>query len=130
MQTTNAETNILKSLTACQKEVHARGFANQVVFDPKKESLHILSMSVPYGGELKLLGVRFDASLTMRSTVEELVQQAGWKLKTLIRTRRYYTDAELVTLYKAHMLSYVEYRTPAIYHSTKDILGKLDRVQS
>ena len=33
-------------------------------------------------------------------------------------------------LYKAHLLSYIEYRTPAIYHATRDILAKLDRVQT
>ena len=55
---------------------------------------------------------------------------AGWKSKMLIRTRRYYTDAELVVLYKAHRLSYIEYRTLAIYHATRDILERLDRVQS
>ena len=54
---------------------------------------------------------------------------AGWKLKTLIQTRRFHTDAQLASLYKAHLLSYLEYRTPAIYHAKRDVLDKLDRVQ-
>ena len=33
-------------------------------------------------------------------------------------------------LYKAHLLSYLEYRTPAIYHAKREALQKLDRVQS
>lgn len=28
------------------------------------------------------------------------------------------------------MLSFIEYRTAAIYHATRDILGRLDRIQS
>ena len=48
----------------------------------------------------------------------------------LLRTRRFYTDADLVVLYKAHLLSYLEYRTPAIYHATRVVLGRLDAVQS
>lgn len=47
----------------------------------------------------------------------------------LVRTRRYYTGSELVVLYKSHLLSYIEYRTPAIYHATRDILCRLDRIQ-
>ena len=33
-------------------------------------------------------------------------------------------------LYKAHLLSYIEYRTPALYHVTRDVLNRLDNVQS
>jgi hypothetical protein len=40
------------------------------------------------------------------------------------------TDAELVVLYKTQLLSYLEYRTPALYHATRDILERLDNVQS
>ena len=33
-------------------------------------------------------------------------------------------------LYKAHLLSFLEYRTPAIYHATRAILRRLDIVQT
>ena len=92
--------------------------------------MHILSASEPCGKDFKMLGVVFDVTLTMRSAVDGLVMEAGWKLKMVIRTRRFYTDAELVVLYKAHLLSFLEYRTPAIYHAKREILWKLDRVQS
>ena len=65
----------------------------------------------------------------MCDTVAEMVTGAGWKMRTLLRTKRYYSDADLVMLYKAHLLSYIEYRTAAIYHATRDILYKLDRIQ-
>ena len=41
----------------------------------------------------------------------------------------FYTDAGLVKLYKAHLLSYLEYRTAAIYHAKREVLWILDRVQ-
>jgi hypothetical protein len=97
---TTANNNILESLKLCQNELHEWGKANQVEFDAGKESMHILSSSEAYGKDFKMLGVTFDAPLTMRHAVDELVTEAGWKLKMLIRTRRFYTDAELVVLYK------------------------------
>jgi hypothetical protein len=100
------------------------------VFDPKKESLHILSKTEGFGPEFKILGVAFDSALTMEAAVAEVVSESSWKLKTLIKTRRFYTDAELVMLYKAHLLSYLEYRTTAVYHATRDLLLRLDRVQT
>ena len=105
------------------------GTANQVAFDAGKESQHILSLSDPEGSVFKLLGVPFDTELSMGQAVSELVSSAGWKLRTLLRTKRFYSDADLVVLYKAHLLSYLEYRTPAIYHATRAVLHRLDAVQ-
>ena len=104
--------------------------SHQVSFDPAKESVHVLSKTDAYGPEFRILGVIFDSTLEMASAVDEVVNAAKWKLLTLIKTRRYYTDAELVSLYKAHLLSYLEYRTPAIYHATREILERLDRIQT
>ena len=66
----------------------------------------------------------------MHIAVMDVVQEAGWKLKMLIKTKRYYTDRELVLLYKPHLLSYLEYRTPATCHARRDVLARLDRVQT
>jgi hypothetical protein len=121
---------ILKSAKSCEEELHAWGKANQVEFDLGKESCHILASSGAFGGEFKLLGVHFDPALTMKSAVNDVVTEAGWKIKMLIKSRRFCTDAELVMLYKTNLLSYLEYRTPAIYHATRDHLSRLDRVQA
>ena len=66
----------------------------------------------------------------MVDAVSEIVSAAGWKLKTLLRTRRFYVDADLVVFYKSHLLGYLEYRTPAVYHSTRSVLCRLDAVQT
>ena len=38
---------IMASMKACQTELHMWGKANQVTFEPKKESFHVLSISEP-----------------------------------------------------------------------------------
>ena len=43
---------------------------------------------------------------------------------------RSFNTAQLLTRYKARVLSYVEYRTPALYHATDSVLEKLDRTQA
>jgi hypothetical protein len=65
----------------------------------------------------------------MKDAINDVVNEAGWKMKTLLRTRRFYCDAELVLMYKSHLLSFLEYRTPAIYHAKREVLVRLDNVQ-
>jgi hypothetical protein len=126
---TTPNDRIIRSMQGCQAELHSWGEANQVSFDPEKESFHILSNTEPFGEEFKLLGVSFDTTLSMESAVQQVTQSASWKLKMLIKTMKYYNTGELVMLYKAHLLSFLEYRTPALYHATREVLEKLDRVQ-
>ena len=121
--------DIIKACTgSCQQELHKWGLANQVAFDAGKESQHIISISDPSGKNFKMLGVSFDPELSMADAIEELVSVASWKLRTLIRARRFYTHADLVLLYKAPLLSFIEYRTPAIYHATRVFLSRLDAI--
>ena len=127
---TSDNNDIKGSLRNCQIELHKWGEANQVSFDPSKESHHILSLSDPWGDSFNLLGVPFDTCLSMAGAVSDIVSAAGWKLRVILRTRRFYSDADLVLFFKAHLLSFLEYRTPAIYHATRAVLSRLDAVQS
>ena len=81
------------------------------------------------GGNTELLGVNFDTALTMADAVRDTVVEVGWKLRTLRRSARYHTDAALLDLYKCRVLSYLEYRTPAVYHATNTVLQPLDKLQ-
>ena len=101
-----------------------------MVFDGSKESKHILSRKRPYGNPFTLLGIRFDCELLMTDTVFDLAKECRWKLKAILRTSRFNTGSQLVLLYKAQLLSFIEYRTPAIYHACKTALSSLDRVQT
>ncbi len=59
----------------------------------------------------------------------EISREAGWRLKSLLRCRRFYSVAQLVHLYKAQILSFIESRTPAIHHGAPSVLETIDRVQ-
>ena len=120
---------ILADMDACQWELHQWGKANQVSFDAGKESKHILSRSQLYGESFKLLGVQFDTKLTMTESVFNLAKDCRWKLKAILRTCKYNAGGHLILLHKAQILSFIEYRTAAIYHACRSSLEALDRVQ-
>ena len=61
--------------------------------------------------------------------VRDVVSQASWKLTTILRTRRVHGVSQLVQVYKSKVLSFVEYRTPAVYHAAKTTLVGIDAVQ-
>ena len=103
-----------EEMRRCQQELHKWGRANQVSFDPSKESMHVLALNGGEGPNFRLLGVPFDHALSMTDAVTELVSDATWKMASIIRTARFFTDGELVNLYKSQLLSYLEYRIAAI----------------
>ena len=119
---------IYSELREFQRELHLWGRGNQVQFDAGKENLLIMSTTNPEGDAIRLLGVDFDGKLQMGMAIGACVDEASWRLRTLLRTRRFHTDAELLLLFKSHILSYLEYRTPAIYHACETVLTPLNRV--
>ncbi len=126
----NIATNdvILRGQKSCQAALRKWGRENQVAFDSSKESFSIMSRQNPYGNGFVILGLDFDTKLIMKSAVDACVFKCGWKLKKLLWTRRYFTNGDVVTLFKAHILSYIEYRTPGIYHASSSVLESLDNV--
>ena len=66
----------------------------------------------------------------MSDTVFDLVKDCKWKLKAILRTRKINTSDGLISLYKAQVLSYIEYRTAAIYHACSTSLAALETVQT
>ena len=57
------------------------------------------------------------------------VSEAGWRLRALLRTQRFYEVDVMVRLYKTHILSYLEGGTPALYHAAPSVLKPLDGLQ-
>ena len=47
----------------------------------------------------------------------------------MLKSRKFFTTPELVRLYKAQILSYLESSTPALYHAAASVLALLDRIQ-
>jgi hypothetical protein len=118
-----------KSLDRVQEELHKWGSANQVVFDPTKESKHVLSRSEPNGVDFKLLGVTFDCRLNMDVAVRGLAGKVKWKILMLLRSRKSFSTEDLIVQYKQQVLSFIEYRSSAIYHATTTVLNQVDVLQ-
>ena len=97
-------------------------------FRRRKEHFAILSTTEPYGAPFRMLGLLVDSQLHMGCAIRECAHEASWKLRTLLRTRRVHTTSDLFLLFKSHILSYLEYRTPAIYHAAATVLDPIDRI--
>ena len=91
--------------------------------------MHVVSHLWPEGANFKILGLNFDCRLTMRDTIEDLVGELRWRIKAIVRVRRYHSVAGMILLYKAKVLSFVEYRTAAIYNACDTAIAPLNRLQ-
>ena len=119
----------VSDLHRAQHELHLWGKANQVLFDPGKESFHILHRKLFFGDDFKVLGCVFDSQLLMHAAARHVATEAGWRLRTLMRSKQYFTTPELMRLYKCQILSFVESSTPGLYHAAPTTLDRVDRVQ-
>ena len=120
---------VLSQLRRCQFELHEWGAANSVTFDAEKKSFHVLSRSDFYGHSFKLLGVQYDLQFIMSEACSECTVEGHWRLSSLLRSRRFFTLKDLALHYKSHILSYVEFRTPAITHAANVHLNLVDSMQ-
>ena len=76
-----------------------------------------------------MVGIDFDCKLLMSDAAHGTVVSVSWKLRSIMRSRRFFCDADMVLNHKSHILSFIEYRTPGIYHACESILCRLDSVQ-
>ena len=79
-------------------------YSRSTLHTPGKESFAILSTHDPCGDPFRLLGVLFDSKLNMGLAVRECVcvSEGSWRLRTLIRTRMFFNDGEML-LFTSHM---------------------------
>ena len=65
----------------------------------------------------------------MCDAVHEVMQEASWKLASILRAATYFSAEDIIGLYKSKVLSYIEFRTPAIYHACSSAAEPLDKLQ-
>ena len=118
--------SLLTDLRNTQEACHSWGRANQVLFDANKEDFAVLHRSEGHGEDFRVLGTWFDTGLKMQTAVKKLTAVCAPKLKALLRSRSYFTTAELVLQFKSHVLGVVECRTPGLYHAASTVLKPLD----
>ena len=92
--------------------------------------MHVISRQDPHGDNFKILGIEFDCKLLMHSAVRQTADSASWKLRSVMRSSRFFTHSDIILHYKSHILSFVEYRTAGIYHACTSVLQVLDSVQT
>ena len=109
--------DIVNEMQLCQRSLHSWGAANRVTFDGAKESFHILSRTHPLGNDFTILGCTYDNKLTMGTACRNTAKEGRWRLKTVLRSRRYFSTKQFVNLYKSHVLSYLKSNTAAYYHA-------------
>ena len=95
-----------------------------------KESITVLSRSNPFGKGFKIFNIFFNTGLYMEEAISNICDAASWKLRTLLRTSRFFGVIKMVNLYKSRDLSYIEGKTPAIYHVAATQLARVDRIQN
>ena len=66
----------------------------------------------------------------MASAIGKLHNVATWRLKSILKLRRFYDKEDLMISFKSKILSYLEYRTPAIYHAAGTLLELINGIQS
>ena len=108
--------------------MHRWGALNRVSFDSGKEELLVLHHLEGEGENFRLLGPVFDVKLQMHSAVQKAAGKARAKLHAVLKTKRYYTTADLVLQFKTHVLCLLETVTPAVYHASSTALAPLDKV--
>ena len=118
------------ALLNCQTSLHAWGHANRVVFDAGKEESMIISTTDAAGGPVKLLGIEFDNKLVMAMAAHKCATSAALKTRALLRAQRYYSTTDMLMLYKSHVLSFIEYRTPGLHFASTCHLDNIDNVQA
>eukprot|EP00959_Pyramimonas_sp_CCMP1952_P274677 5741997-Pyramimonas_sp.AAC.1 len=95
----------------------------RIFFEPSRGSLHIVSRSLLAASNFNILGVVFGCNMITTYAVQGSAGECGWRLQSLMRTRRFHTDAELVWLFSARILSFIECRTCAFTHASNSVLA-------
>ena len=67
----------LSDLRGAQTELHSWGRANQVRFDPSKESFHVLHRTHGHGEDFNILGCVYDSKLLMHTGARRVATEAG-----------------------------------------------------
>ncbi len=120
---------IYRQSQRCQANLHDWGAANSVRFNAGKENFHVLHRTRGHGGGFRLLGLLYDESLRMGPAMSELAREAGWRLQSVLRPRRFFTQRQPINLNKSQVLSYIESSTSGYYHASSSVLALVDRVQ-
>lgn len=90
----------------------------------------INDMSVDYVNNFCYLGVNFDTGLKFQGQLQHGMSKLNHKLLLLSKIRPFIDSRTVVTIYKSHLLSFIEYGSIFIDHLPVQQLSKLQRIQN
>ena len=121
---------VLEEFADCSSRVCRWGRRNRVSFDPGKEHLVVIHPNEYHGEPFKLLGLMVDLDLRMHTEIDQILSKIRPKSTAILRTRGYYSDAELLNQYKTHVWCLVEMHVGGYFHAATSLLDKVDQVQN
>ena len=122
--------NCQTQLARCRTRVHAWGRANRVSFDATDEHVVVLHPGNSFGESFKLLGCMVDVDLRMHSAVEQVLSRIRLKITAILRTRGYYSVADLILQFKTHIWALIEANMGGYFHAAPSLLAKIDQAQN
>ena len=70
-----------------------------------------------------------DVDLRMHSAIDQILGKIRPKITAILRTRGYYSTAELVLQFKTHIWGLMEMSIGGFFHAAPTLLMKLDSAQ-
>ena len=105
------------------------GRRNRVCFDASKEQFEVIHPRRGSDVDFRILGIYLDGKLRMKPCIHKMMAKIRGKIKSILRLRSIYEKSQLISLYKSHVWSIMEYHTCSIILANHTELDRLDRAQ-
>jgi hypothetical protein len=120
---------VFEELRDIQQRTHMWGEKNQVTFDPVKGSFHILHPVDHEGVDFRYLGTWIDCALNMAPCVDRILTKSRPTIRFLLRVKEMYFLKSILTQFKAHLWSVIEYHNGALIMAASTQIARLDSTQ-
>ena len=132
------------SLNADLEAVSLWGANNRTTFNSNKSqyiaftnrsqittsSIQFINSVIPCYSSIDILGVKITKNLSWTEHIQNIYKTASQKLGLLYKTKPYFNDEQLLTIYKSHIRSQMEYCSPVWGGGGGVALALLDRLQN
>jgi len=140
----DAHDNISRTLNSDLAKVSEWGYKNMVNFNPDKTQYIKFSnrtnhthpqitfndTNISPSPSIEILGITLTSTLSWTPQITSIAKAASRKLGLLYRAKHYFSDEQLVTIYKSHVRSQMEYCSHIWAGGPKTQLNHLDRIQN
>ena len=97
--------------------------------DKNSPLIEISTSSIPESKLITMLGLKISSDLSWKQHIKDIAKHASQRLGVLFRTRRFFTQTQLLTLYKSQVRPIVEYCSHIWGGSPPSVLKLIDRIQ-